>query len=470
MLMMNINEILSITDEQSKIKQLKQKSITIPEWGKLLLDYEPSKHKIVTDKIGRKDKVRKSDGSIEKASRIYVGIEQLVTKRMTEFTFAIPPERVYKNADENETRQQIVKALESIYNVARVNSLNITRGTAYYASCEICTMWYVVESQNYLYGFDSKYKLKCVNYSPMDGTQLYPLFDETGDLIAMSFEYERDVMDDKVKFFETYTSDRHIKWSDEKGEYSVVIDEKLALGKIPCIYMSRPKPIYDGLSHIREEIEYTLSRNSDAVAYNSAPILKVVGQSVKGAEDKGEARRVIRVENGGDVSYVSWAQSPQAVQFHLDNMFSLIFKLSQMPDISFENMSKLGNIGYDARKTLLTDAHLKVGDESGNILEFLDREHNVVKAFLKMMKPDWKNEIDAIDCEHKLVPFVQEDESGKIQRLMTANGGMPIMSQLESIRLCGYSSDAQFTQEQIFKEKSEAQMSQMMSVMGEGAM
>ena len=38
---------------------------------------------------------------------------------------------------------------------------------------------------------------------------------------------------------------------------------------------------------------------------------------------------------------------------------------AQMPDISFENMKSLGNIGYDSRRTLLTDAHLKIGEESG---------------------------------------------------------------------------------------------------------
>lgn len=463
---MNIVDILNSTSEQSKVMQLKQKRINVPQWSKILQDYEPTLHKIVNDRVSRKDKVRKSDSQIERASRIHVGLEQLVTKRMTEFTFAIPPKRIYKNADENDVRQQIVSAIESIYNVARVNSLNIKRGVPYFASCEICTIWYVQESPNSLYGFDSKYKLKCANYSPMDGTALYPLFDDLGDLVAMSFEYERDVFDDKIKYFETYTADRHIKWECKGGEYRVLTDEALALGKIPCIYMHRPVPIFHGLSHIREEIEYTLSRNSDAVAYNSAPILKVVGQNIKGAEDKGEARRVIRVENGGDVSYVSWAQSTQAVQYHVEEMFSLFFKMAQMPDVSFEKMASLGNIGYDARKTLLTDAHLKVGDESGNILEFLDRELNVIKAFLKQMKPEWAKEIDSLDCEYRLCPFVQEDETGKVQRIMTANGGQPVISHLDSIRMSGYTTDAQATLDQINKEKAEAQQAQAASMFG----
>ena len=54
--------------------------------------------------------------------------------------------------------------------------------------------------------------------------------------------------------------------------------------KIPGVYTYRPVPIYHGLSYIRKEIEYTLSRNSDVIAYNSAPILKIAG-GMKGGED-----------------------------------------------------------------------------------------------------------------------------------------------------------------------------------------
>ena len=78
------------------------------------------------------------------------------------------------------------------------------------------------------------------------------------------------------------------------------------------------------------------------------------------------------MEQGGDVSYVSWSQAIEAVKYHVETLLRLFWMQSQIPDISFDNLTKLGNIGYDARKTLLTDAHLKVGDESGSWIELLD--------------------------------------------------------------------------------------------------
>lgn len=181
------------------INDLKEKSVCVPLWDELIKDYEPTLHAIVSDTITRKDKT-KSDGTTEKASRIYIGLEKLLTKRMTEFMFSIPVKRVYHNIEDNETRQQIAKAIENIYKYARIDSENIKRGNAYFASCEVFTIWYTVENPNSLYGFQSRFKLKCKTYSPMEGVRLYPLLDELGDMIAMSFEYSKKVKDKEILF------------------------------------------------------------------------------------------------------------------------------------------------------------------------------------------------------------------------------------------------------------------------------
>lgn len=449
------------------INDLKNKSVDVPEWSKLLKDYEPTKHKIVDDKETRRDKV-KSDGQVEKASRIYIGLEKLLAKRTTEFAFSIPVRRVYHNTEDNEKRQQIAKAIEAIYKYARIDSENIKRGNAYFASCEIFTIWYAVEKPNSLYGFKSKYKLKCKTYSSMDGVKLYPLFDELGDMLAMSFEYKKKVKDKEITYFETYTADKHYKWrQDDNGWEAVTEPQIIKLLKIPGAYAFRPEPIYHGLSHIREEIEYTLSRNSDVIAYNSAPVLKVTGKLV-GDEDKGESRRIFRLQDGGDVAYVSWTQAIEALKYHVETLLKLFFMQGQMPDLSFENMKNLGNIGFDARQMMLSDAHLKIGDETGAWIEFFERECSVIKEFLKFMNVEWKEEIDNIEVEHIITPFIQNDEDSLINRCMKGNGGKAIFSQLESIRMAGYSNDPEETLRQIQIEEREVQQTRMNSLF-EGA-
>lgn len=459
-----MDEIAVILDSgrpaDNVINDLKEKSVDIPEWSNLLKDYEPTKHRIVIDKETRRDKI-KSDGQVEKASRIYIGLEKLLSKRTTEFAFAIPIRRVYHNTDDNDKRQQIAKAIEAIYKYARIDSENIKRGNAYFASCEIFTIWYAVEKPNTLYGFKSKYKLKCKTYSPMDGVKLYPLFNELDDMLAMSFEYKKKIKDEEVTFFETYTANKHYKWKQQGSGWEAVIEpESIVLGKIPGAYAFRPEPIYHGLSYIREEIEYTLSRNSDVIAYNSAPVLKVTGKIV-GEEDKGESRRIFRMDTGGDVAYVSWSQAIEALKYHVETLLKLFFMQGQMPDLSFDNLKSLGNIGYDARQMVLSDAHLKIGDESGSWIEFFERECSVIKEFLKFMNTDWKDEIDEVEVEHIITPFIQNDETAMTDRLIKQNGGKAIKSQLETIKEAGYSNDAEATLKQIQEEEKAASQSRV---------
>lgn len=447
------------------VNDLREKSVIIQDdWSVLIQDYEPKLHRIVTDVTSRKDKVR-PNGEVERAARNYIGLEKLLVSRMTEFMCAIPVKRLYHNIEGNETRQNIAKAIELIYKYARINTENIKRIRAYFASCEMFTIWYTVKQDNSLYGFNCKYKLKCKTYSPMDGVRLYPYMDALGDMLAMSFEYSVKNGDEMETYFETYTADKHYKWKQNGMGWVTMIDgEDIVIKKIPGVYAWRPVPIYDGLTVLREEIEYTLSRNSDTIAYNSAPVLKVVG-ALQGNEHKGSSQRIFRVENGGDVAYVAWQQAIEAVKYHVDTLLKLYWMQSQMPDVSFDNMASLGSIGYDARQTLLTDAHLKVGDEKGPIEEMLERETNVIKAFLKEMNTAWASEVDNVEVEHIISPFIQNDEKAEIDKWMAATGGKPVMSQLEAITNLGLSSDPAETMKQIEEESANEAAVRMSSLM-----
>lgn len=462
--MYDLSEIINPQERgiSAVISDLKDKSVKVDiPWEKNVLDYEPKLHKIKGDNTILKDKHR-SDGTLEPSSRITLGLEKLHCKRMAEFTFAIPVKRIYSEA-ENDIQKAIIQASEAIYRNVRINSVNIKRANMYYACCEIFTIWYVVKKPNKLYGFDSQYKLKCRTYAPMNGSKLYALIDGLDDMRAMSVEYTTTEDKKEVTYFETYTADKHYIWKQngegweevtaqttEDGQ--IINGEDIIIGKIPGSYLMRPVPVYYGLSNIREEIEYSLSRGSNVIAYNASPILKIVG-GIKGTEDKGEARRIYRVENGGDVAYVSWQQAIEARKYQEEMLLKLYWMQAQIPDISFENMKGLGNIGYDARKTLFTDAHLKINDEAGPWIEFLDREFNVIKAFLKVMNPAWANDLDQVTCQHVITPYIQNDESVDISNRMKANGGKAIESQLESITRYGKSDDPQATLDQIQEEE-----------------
>lgn len=468
---MYIKEILGNTNSiDQKINALKKRTICVPLWSVLLKTYETSNHEVLTDTLSLKDK---ENG--EKSSRIAIGLDKLLASRFNQFTFAIPVKREY-NKPSNDTQTAIISAIEKIYENAHIDTMNFKRGIAYYAACEMFTIWYTVKRENTIYGFPCRYKLKCKTFSPMDRVCLYPIIDELDDMIAMSFEYDKKVSDTKtITIFETYTEDRHFVWEKDnqgnsweektaqiKEDGTVESGEQIIINKIPGVYLWRPFPVYDGLGGIRHELEYSLSRNGNVISYNSAPIVKVKG-GIIGKEKKGESSRIWRVESDGDISYVSWNQSQDAVINQTNTLLKLYWMLSQMPDISFDNMKGLGNIGYDARQTLFTEARLKITEESGAWKECFEREFNVIKAFLKQMNQSWANEIDNITCKHIITPYVPEDENNSINVRMKANGGLPVESQLESIIKLGQSKDPISTLKEIRKDQAASAFAQQVA-------
>lgn len=453
-----IDEIFDLSNTATtaeRIAALKEKSISVPPWfGSygLMREYNPKEHPVMR-KRDYPDIVN-PDGSIEKVTRITCDLQRLAVKRMTELVCGIPVKRVYK--PENDKQTEIARWLEAIYQRNRIDSVNIERCNMLFAGCEVMTLWYAVAQDNHQYGFNSPLKFRCRNFSPMLGDNLFPLFDEYGDMVAMSVEYTRKVAKKTISFFETYTADRHIKWSNENGDYSIVVDETFTLGKIPCLYVYRPTPIWEDTSRIVEEIEWALSRNGNYLRKNSKPIFVVIADeevNYGGEQNENkEFRSILQYPKGSTAQYVTWQQAVENLKFYVSELRQSFFTQLQLPDWSYESM-KSNPMSGESRKQLFIDCQLKVKDESGRLLEYFDREMNVIKAFLKAsVEESYHKDIDALQVEMEITPFTITDDKDTITNLMAANGGKALMSQRESIAFLGWSSDVDKTMQQIAED------------------
>nr|UWF86648.1 MAG: portal protein [Bacteriophage sp.] len=452
---MTIEEILnSGASAETIIAALKEKSIIVPVWSGrygLVQQFDPTKHPVM-NKQKYPDIV--SDDGIEYVTRITCDLQRLATKRMTELVTGIPVKRVYK--PENERQKEIANFIESIYERNRIDSVNNERCNMLFAGCEVLTLWYAIEERNNLYGFNSPLKLRCRNFSPMLGDDLYPLFDEYGDMIAMSVGYSRKKGRKSVQYFDTYTANKHIKWSNENGSWQEVENEDITLGKIPGIYMWRPTPIWEDTSKTVYEIEWALSRNGNYLRQNSKPLFVVFAdEAISYGDEKSpdkEFRSIMQYPKGSTAQYITWQQAVENLKYYVGELRSLFFTQLQLPDWSYEKMSQQALSG-ESRKQMFIDAQLKVKDESGRLIEFFDREMNVIKAFLKvMLGKQYHNDIDALKVEMIITPFAITDEKDTINNLMAANGGEPIMSQRESIELFGHSDDVDKTLKEIAEQ------------------
>lgn len=440
-----------------QIRSLKDKAIELPAWGGakgLVKEYDPNQHPVM-DKAIYPD-VLGADGRLEKVSRITYALQKLAVKRMSELTCGIPVKRIYKPKDDGQAR--VANYLEAIYKRNRIDSINIERCNMLYAACEVMTFWYAVEEQNNYYGFTSPIKLRCRNFSPFKGDALYPLFDELGDLQALSIESKRKAGGIETTYFDTYTASRHLMWSSAGSEdWALQLDEPIALGKIPAIYSCRPAPIWEDTSGIVSEMEWAMSRNGNYLRKNSKPLFVVLAdaQISYGDEkdEKSEFRSVLQYPKGSTAQYVTWEQAVENLRFYIAELRQSFFTQLQLPDWSYESMKAVPMSG-ESRKQLFIDAMLKVQDESGVLIEAFDREINVLKAFLKTMLPTSEHGyIDALQVDNEITPYTITDERDTIANLTTANGGKALISQRESVELLGWSNDVEKTMSELSGEE-----------------
>lgn len=434
------------------ISILKEKSITIPEWSTLLRQYDTDYHPVNNRSLY--PDVVEENGKITKVSRVTYNWQKLATKRMTELCFAIPVKRVYSPLSDNE--QEAANLIERIYERNSIDSINIDRGVHLFAGCEVMTLWYAVEDQNNYYGVPSKLKIRCKNFSPMNGEELYPIFDDYGDYIAMSVKYSVTRFEVTTTYFDTYTSNRHIKFKYVTS-WEIVVDEPISIQKNPTLYMYRDEPIWENSSDKVYEMEWAISRNGNYLRKNSKPAWVVCADEETSGEEEGdvdsEFMSVLQYPKGSTAKYETWEQAIENLKFYTTEMKSSYFSSLQLPNWSYEDMKNNAMSG-ESRKQLFIDSQLKVIDESGVILSFLNREINVVKAFAKVILPARAKEIDSLQVKNVITPYTITDVKDVIDNITSATGGKAIMSQREGVQQLGISRDIDKTMQEIAADET----------------
>ena len=429
-------------DATQVVADLKKKTIEIIPWSTLEKEYNPNKHPVMTDVAYNSTIDRK--GREKKVTRVILPWQKLATRRMASLAFGIPPKRVYKPKDD--MGKQAAAIIESIYKRNHINSVNLERAKFLYASCEVVTIWYTQEQETMYAGEKSKHKLRCKNYSPMKGDQLYPLFDEFDDMVALSVEYARNEDGNKVTYFDTYTADHHYRWRmiGAKAEYDM--DEDIKIGKINGVYGFRPMPIWEEQSENVYEAEWTYSYNGNYVRKNSRPNWVVfcdpqdkvrVGQE---KDDDRLGRNVLKYPANAKAEYKTWDQAIESIKFHTSELKKNFFMSLQLPDMSSDNMKETPMSG-ESRKMLFIDCQMKVLDESGIWTEYFDREMSVVKAFAAKMFPRYAEAIQSLEVETIITPFTIRDEGERITNYSNATGGKPVMSQRTAVSRLGLVDD-----------------------------
>lgn len=458
-------QIQEIMDFKSRtpdeiIKALQKKDVDIPSWATLKQEYYPKLHPVMTDStyVDYQDE----DGNTVKLCRITYDWMRLAAQRMSDLCVAIPVKRVYHVTPGNAKQKEAAVYLENIFKANRIDAVNLDRCNKLFASCETFTLWYLMPEptgkKNNKYGFPCSVKFKCRVFSPMTGAELYPLYDEYGDLIAHSVYYTRTKNNTEIKYMDCYTDSQHFKFSTDNADKKWALEnapEEYNIGKIPGVYVCRETPIWEDKGNTVYEAEWTISRNGNYLRKNSKPIITVADDKpVKFGKEKedNKARSVFKLSASGKMSYVTWEQQVENLKFQQQELKSGFFSDLQIPDWSLDNLKGVA-ISAESRKYQFVDAQLKMKQESGRLIEAADREVNIVKALLiSQLGESYKEDIESLVVDNVFTPFSISDDKDTISNLVDATGGKAIMSQREAISEFGHSNDIDRTLQEIADE------------------
>lgn len=427
---MTIEEIIALEIEE-QIKELKSSRLYVmPDMKSIEKSLDVKKHDVF-DKSLRPDKLIKlDDGSSTKepVARVGLAMQKLIVKRAVSFMFGNPIEYVNKGKSE-----KAFEAIKDVYKKVKINSFNRKIARDLFSCTEVAELWYPVPVTDPK--SEEKFKLKVKKLSPLTGDQLYPYFDEYGDMVAFSREYAVD----EERYFEVYTNAAIIKYNITKEPKVVdgfpIVNE---IGKIPIVFAKQEETAYEDVNDLISRLEKIMSNFADTNDYHSAPKIFVKG-TIKGFSKKGESGAIIEGDSNTDVKYLSWNNAPESVKLEIQTLKEMIYTLSQTPDISFDSIKGLGgNVASGkALRFMFLDAHLKVMDNMEVFEEYLERRNSVIKSFLEKFNTSLKAELDTLEIENEVTPFMVDDYEDKLEFIMTATGNKAVLSQKTGIKMSG---------------------------------
>lgn len=461
---MTIEEILKIEDKSQRIAYLKKGRRTPhPDVTRLYNDWNPNKHEIITDTVKypkiriitekgktitdpKSGKAITIDDKVEEKdpNRISIPLEQDIVNIQTAFTVGTEPSIDCDTEDEGE--KSLLSALKQVLRKNKIKYQNKKIVRSWLSEQEVAEYWYAVKDDGFwsilkrkiasIFGASVPgYRLKSALWSPFRGDKLYPFFDDAGDMVAFSREYEKEDLEGiKTTIFMTITKDAIYTIDTDKDYSETIVNHGFA--KLPIIYAYRKHAYCDTIQPIRVRIEKLLSGYADCIDYHFFPILKLFGDITNFS---GNTRnRVVKLQGeGADAAYLTWQQAADPIKLELETLFSRAYSMTNTPQISFENLKGTGNaLSGSAFRYVFMGAHMAVENHAEEIGLFMQRRVNFIISALGVQNPRLEEPAKTIDVEVEIVPYMIDSIDDKVQTAVSAvDGG--IWSRREGILFAG---------------------------------
>ncbi|MFA6719698.1 MAG: phage portal protein [Prevotella sp.] len=481
-----LQDILALEDIDQKIAYLKKgRRTSLPDTDKNLADWNPTLHDIMKPELYPKIKVlvRMEDTKydpetgksikipakyeMKEPNRIALPIEQDIVNIHTAFSVGMEPTLDCQPEDDKE--KGVFEAIKQVFKKNKLKYQNRKIVRSWLAEQEVAEYWFVVKDDGFwaklkrkvagLFGKTlPQYRLKSQVWSPFRGDTLYPFFDDSGDMVAFSREYEKtDINGNKHKVFMTITDTMVYQWDldktwTENSERTV----KHGFKKLPVIYANRSESFCSKIKPQRERLEKTLSGYADCLDNHYFPMLMLFGDLNPELLTGDVRNRMMQLTgDGANAQYLTWDQASDPIKVEIETYFNEIYALTNTPRISFDQLKGTGNaLSGTAFKYVFMAAHMAVHNHAEELGPFFQRRVNFLISAIGSLNSSLESACNTIDVETEVVPFMIDNEREKVDTAAAAVSG-GVWSQEHGVTYCSNYGELQDELQQIKEEQKE---------------
>ncbi|PSR54170.1 hypothetical protein AHMF7605_11875 [Adhaeribacter arboris] len=420
-----------------------------------LKQYQIAEHQVMK----RQDKIiKKADGATEnvKQWKLPVPYQKKIVELAVAFLFGKPVQLV----QQSEGTDEVFGYLTDLWKDMRQNARNRELARTLFSETEVARLFFPQTEDPLTDENKSKpgvVKVRSMLLAKSLGDTLYTLFDSYGALQAFGRGYLVMEGEKEVEHFDVYQA-KNIIYCTKKDDGWEVETKANPIGKIPASYYKQAQTEWADVQPLIERYEYLGSRRADVNDYSADPILILKGivQSLPGKDEVG---RVVELDGpGADASYLTPQMAVEMVKQERENLKEDIQFFTDTPDISLEKMATIGTTSGKAMELLFFQALLKAMRKHELFEEMIDREINIIKAFITTFvdtNPTIAQQAKNLKVGIEFGNPLPDSFEDVLNMLNLATGGKAIMSQKTAVSQNPLVKDADTEYSQLQGEETE---------------
>ncbi len=378
-----------------------------------------------------------ANGNTEERTKVVCTYQKKIVESAVSFLFGAPVQ-LESNAQKKQEKEAFSQ-ISSLWKKLKLDYHNRDLARKLAVETKVAEFFYPVKDKR-----TGKTKIKSLIFSHKDGDEIYPEFDDYGDMVAFLRKYKTtNEAGEEVEAADIYTATK-IYSGIKSGSGWEVVEKENVLGKIPVVYYEQENAEWEDVQSSIDRIEKLKSNFGDTNDYFGDPILLLKGnvknmlkkdEKGKTLQIKGEKNtRTGSVEYNGGAEILSWDHAPDSVNMESQMLKDDIFGLTDTPDLSFNNVKGMSAVSGVTLRFMFMGALLKAKNKEEVVMPGLERRISLLKACLTTVDRKLAKPFETLEISFSLGSVLPHNSEEIINSLMNATGGKQVLSQKTGVQ------------------------------------